>query len=88
MKRMDMDAEHRGIPESTYDVVAKMPAAEFQRICRDLSSIGDSVVIGATKEGIEFRATGELGSGKISTRSQNATGRATFLTLNRLQRKR
>jgi len=66
MKLMDIDAEHLGIPESTYDVVAKMPAAEFQRICRDLSSIGDSVVIGATKEGIEFRATGELGSGKTT----------------------
>ena len=51
MKRMDMDAEHRGIPESTYDVVAKMPAAEFQRICRGLSSIGASVVIGATNQG-------------------------------------
>ena len=51
MKLMDMDAEHRGIPESTYDVVAKMPAAEFQRICRDLSSIGDSVVTGATNQG-------------------------------------
>ena len=51
MKLMDMDAEHRGIPESTYDVVAKMPAAEFQRICRGLSSIGDSVVIGATNQG-------------------------------------
>lgn len=66
MKLMDIDAEHLGIPDSTYDVVVKMPAGEFQRICRDLSSIGESVVIGATKEGIEFRATGELGSGKTT----------------------
>ena len=54
MKLMDIDAEHLGIPESTYDVVAKMPAAEFQRICRGLSSIGASpasVVIGATNQG-------------------------------------
>ena len=41
-----------------------MPAGEFQRICRDLSQIGDSVVIACTKEGVKFSASGDLGTGK------------------------
>merc|ERR1712037_784624 len=42
MKLMDIDSEHLGIPETDYTAVIKMPANEFQRICRDLSSIGDT----------------------------------------------
>jgi len=65
MKLMNLDAEHLGIPETEYSCVVKMPAAEFQRICRDLSQIGDSVVISCSKEGIKFSATGDLGTGNI-----------------------
>merc|ERR1712205_218030 len=36
MKLMDIDSEHLGIPETDYTAVIKMPANEFQRICRDL----------------------------------------------------
>ena len=49
--------------ETEYSCVVKMPSAEFQRICRDLSQLGDSVVIACTKEGVKFSASGELGTG-------------------------
>ena len=39
---MDIDSEHLGIPETLYEATVKMSAAEFQRICRDLATIGDS----------------------------------------------
>lgn len=39
---MDIDSEHLGIPETDYAASIKMPASEYQRICRDLSSIGDT----------------------------------------------
>jgi len=65
MKLMDLDAEHLGIPETDYCSVIKMPSAEFQRICRDLSQIGESVVICCTKEGVKFSASGDLGTGNI-----------------------
>jgi hypothetical protein len=42
LKLMDIDSEHLGIPDTEYSAVIKMPAAEFQRIMRDLSSIGDT----------------------------------------------
>ena len=43
-----------------------MPASEFQRICRDLSQIGDSVTIACTKDGVRFSASGDLGTGECS----------------------
>ena len=33
---MDIDSEHLGIPDTEYKCQIKMPASEFQRICRDL----------------------------------------------------
>ncbi|RVW65874.1 Proliferating cell nuclear antigen [Vitis vinifera] len=50
MKLMDIDSEHLGIPEAEYHAIVRMPSSEFQRICKDLSSIGDTVVISVTKE--------------------------------------
>lgn len=65
MKLMNLDTEHLGIPETDYSCIIKLPAAEFQRICRDLSQIGDSVIISCGKEGIKFSASGDLGTGNI-----------------------
>lgn len=65
IKQMDLDGEHLGIPETDYSCVVKMPAAEFQRICRDLSQLGESVVIECDKEGVQFSAQGDIGTGNI-----------------------
>ncbi|NXK22617.1 PCNA protein, partial [Arenaria interpres] len=65
MKLMDLDVEQLGIPEQEYSCVVKMPSAEFARICRDLSHIGDAVVISCAKDGVKFSANGELGNGNI-----------------------
>ncbi|XP_050052687.1 proliferating cell nuclear antigen [Dermacentor andersoni] len=65
MKLMNIDAEHLGIPETDYSVVIKMPSGEFQRICRDLSQIGDSVQITCTKDGVRFSVSGDLGTGNV-----------------------
>ena len=42
IKLMDIDQEHLGIPETEYAATISMPAAEFQRICRDLSALSES----------------------------------------------
>jgi len=39
---MDIDSEHLGIPDSEYQAIVRMPSTEFMRICKDLSSIGDT----------------------------------------------
>merc|ERR1712173_499102 len=65
MKLMNLDQEHLGIPETDYAAVIKMPAGEFQRVVRDLSQFGESVVISCTKEGVKFSAAGDIGVGNI-----------------------
>ncbi|KAL9273079.1 Proliferating cell nuclear antigen-like protein [Drosera capensis] len=72
MKLMDIDSEHLGIPEAEYHAIVRMPSAEFARICRDLSSIGDTVVISVTKEGVKFSTRGDIGTANIVCR-QNTT---------------
>merc|ERR1712151_38800 len=67
-KLMDIDSEHLGIPDTEYKAVISMPAGEFQRICRDLSVLGDTCVISASKEGIKFSVSGDLGTGNITLR--------------------
>ncbi|KAL6607325.1 proliferating cell nuclear antigen [Neocallimastix californiae] len=66
LKLMDIDSDHLGIPETSYDAVVKMSSAEFQRICRDLSTLSESVTIDCTKEGVKFQAVGDLGAGNIT----------------------
>ncbi len=42
IKLMDIDQEHLGIPDTEYAATIEMPAAEFQRICRDLIAMSES----------------------------------------------
>lgn len=72
MKLMDIDSEHLGIPDAEYHAIVRMPSSEFARICKDLSSIGDTVVISVTKEGVKFSTRGDIGSANIVCR-QNTT---------------
>ncbi|ERM95128.1 hypothetical protein AMTRI_Chr07g30850 [Amborella trichopoda] len=72
MKLMDISSEQLGIPESEYQSIVRMPAAEFQRICKDLSSIGDTVIISVTKEGVKFSTRGDIGSANIVCRQNTS----------------
>lgn len=49
-----------------------MPAAEFKRIVSELSSIGDTVVIGVTKDGIKFSTSGDIGSANVTCRQNTS----------------
>lgn len=68
IKLMDIDQEHLGIPETDYGATVTLPSAEFQRICRDLLALSESVSIEATKEGIKFSCNGDIGSGAVTLR--------------------
>jgi proliferating cell nuclear antigen len=72
MKLMDIDSEHLQIPEANHEAIVKLPAQEFNRICRDLSSISESVVITVNKEGVKFHASGELGNGNITLKPSSS----------------
>merc|ERR1719410_1754832 len=65
LKLNDIDAEQLGIPDTDYGTTVKMPSAEFQRICRDLAAIGDTVSISASKQGVQFAVDGDIGAGSM-----------------------
>lgn len=73
LKLMDIDNEHLGIPETEYLATVKLPAAEFQRICRDLHTMGDTCAISVNKEGVRFSVTGDLGTGNITLKQNTET---------------
>ena len=72
MKLMDIDADTLGIPDTDYDARVTMIAAEFARIVRDLSSLGESVRIEVSKEGVRFASDGEAAQGNILLKQTDA----------------
>ncbi|KAG2483328.1 hypothetical protein HYH03_017776 [Edaphochlamys debaryana] len=68
LKLMSIESEHLGIPDQDYSAEVKMPSAEYQRIVRDLTSMGDTVLVSATKEGIKFSTSGDIGTANITLR--------------------
>jgi proliferating cell nuclear antigen len=72
LQLLTVDTEQLGIPETDYSSVVTMPSGEFQKICRDLNTLGDTVSIATTKDGVRFSVTGELGTGNISLKPTDA----------------
>ncbi|KAK9914803.1 hypothetical protein WJX75_000765 [Coccomyxa subellipsoidea] len=68
LKLMDIDSEQLGIPDTEYSATVKMPSGEFQRIAKDLGTIGDTVLMSVTKDGIKFSSSGDIGSANITVR--------------------
>ncbi|KAL0235427.1 hypothetical protein GEMRC1_002009 [Eukaryota sp. GEM-RC1] len=66
IKLMDIDQESLGIPDQEYDTEIKLPSSEFQRICKDLGQLGDTITITTVKGAVSFSAAGDIGSGKIT----------------------
>jgi len=73
MKLMDIDQDHLGIPDTQYDATITLPSGEFSNICRNLSTLGESVKIEAGKDGVRFSADGEAANGSVLLKS---SGRA------------
>ncbi|CAK9173605.1 unnamed protein product [Ilex paraguariensis] len=85
MKLMDIDSEHLGIPEAEYEAIVRMPSTEFARICKDLSTIGDTVVISVTKEGVKFSTRGDIGTANIVCRQNTSVDKPEEATIIEMQ---
>ena len=68
LKLIELEAEHLTIPEEEAQAVITLSANEFQRLCRDLSTLGDSCAISVTKEGVRFSVEGDVGKGSVMLR--------------------
>merc|ERR1712222_210098 len=60
------------IPEQHYKVIARLPSAEFQKICRDLKEFGETMSVNASKEGIKFSVQGDVGAGNVMLKPRDA----------------
>lgn len=69
---MDIDSEHLGIPDTDYSATVTMPAGEYARIVKDLSSIGDT---GAMGRGLCIDGVGVGGDRTGRTARLGAEGR-------------
>lgn len=76
LKLMDITTENLGIPDTEYSANVRMSSAEFARICKDLSSIGDTVEISVTKDGIKFATAGDIGAANIICRQDASVDRS------------
>lgn len=69
LKLMNIEMPQLMVPDDEYEAVVDMPAIEFQRICRDLTALGENVFMEVTKNEVKFSAEGEIGSGTITLKS-------------------
>ncbi|KAG8799213.1 proliferating cell nuclear antigen [Serendipita sp. 411] len=74
LKLMDIDQETLGIPDTEYDATVTLPSAEFARLCRDLSALGESVKIEVTKDGIRFTSEGDSANGSVLLKAEGSSG--------------
>merc|ERR1712060_747523 len=72
LKLMQIESEHMEIPGQQYKVTARLPSAEFQRICRDLKEFGETMQVKASKGGITFSVQGDTGSGNVMLKPREA----------------
>merc|ERR1711918_322712 len=72
LKLMQIESEHMEIPEQQYKVVAKLPSAEFLKVCRDLKEFGETMQIQASKDGIRFSVQGDVGTGNVVLRPRDS----------------
>ncbi|KDN49567.1 proliferating cell nuclear antigen [Tilletiaria anomala UBC 951] len=74
LKLMDIDSEHLGIPDTDFQATVYMSSAEFGRITRDLTNVGESVTIEVQKEGITFATEGDIGKANLTLKQGSASG--------------
>jgi len=85
LKLMQIESEHMEVPEQQYKVTAKMPSAEFQKICRDLKEFGETMQIKASKEGITFSVQGDVGAGNVMLKPRESEKPEDKVTLSVLE---
>lgn len=72
LKLMDIDSEHMNVPEDEYHAVVNMPTSEYKRVFTDLSVIGDTVTIEASKQSVCFSVEGDIGVGALNVHQSDA----------------
>tara|TARA_B100001093_G_scaffold184123_4_gene176769 strand:- start:9152 stop:9916 length:765 start_codon:yes stop_codon:yes gene_type:complete len=62
LKLLDIDLEELNIPDVEINCIVTMPSNDFQRMCRDMANIADTVIIQSDDEGLRFKCDGDFAS--------------------------
>jgi len=65
LKLIKIDSEPLGIPETEYSAIISITSLEYRRISSEMITLGDTVQIGISKEGIKFEVEGDIGKATI-----------------------
>ena len=65
MNLISLDAEHLAIPETEYSSVVSINSGEFNKICKELYSLNETLTITTAPESVTFAVESEAGSGSI-----------------------
>jgi len=76
-----LDYEHLEIPEFDYPVVMTLQSVQFNRICRDLSQLSDSLSIDVTQHRVQFWAKGNTGEGSVTLLNREQGGNQAWLNV-------
>jgi proliferating cell nuclear antigen len=78
LKLVSIEGDLLGIPDTEYQAIIQMPSAQFQKICRDLSAMGETVLITASKSGVKFAVSGTELNGSITVRQNAAVDKVSY----------
>ena len=65
LKLIKIDTEPLGIPETEYSATISITSGEYRRISSEMITLGDTVFIGISKEGIKFEVEGDIGKATV-----------------------
>jgi proliferating cell nuclear antigen len=66
---ISLDSESLGIPETSYQSEISMISNDFQRLCRELYSLSETVTFEISNGAVKFNIEGEVGAGSISIKT-------------------
>lgn len=69
---LNLDIQALGIPDTEYSTYIKMSSNEFVSLCKDFTSLSDSVKIEVQNDIASFSIVGKSGQGKITLKNNNA----------------
>jgi proliferating cell nuclear antigen len=62
LKLLDIDYEELSIPSVEIDCIVTMPSHDFQRMCRDMSNLHDTLQIDTEKKSLKLSCEGDFAS--------------------------
>ena len=74
LKLMEIESDHLGVNDADYAATVTMPSAEYQRIVKDLATIGDSAAVSISSDegngNIKFAVYGDIGNASVTVKGR------------------